>query len=300
LSAKINKKINKKINEKKYCFDLKQFIALAIKEDAPWGDISSQALIPSKAMGEGRIISKGSYIVSGLSIIKAVYLAVDKKIKFKSLFKDGSSVKKGQTIIELKGNLRALLLAERLALNILSHMMGIATSANRLSKLIKGTKAKVLDTRKTTPGLRVLEKMAVKDGGGRNHRFCLSDAVLAKENHIAVAGGVEKTLKKLSKLYQNSKQRPKIELEIRTLEEFKKILASPFKPDIVMLDNMDIKNIKKAVALNKGRVKLEVSGGVNESNISKYAKTGVDFISVGALTHSVSSADLSFLLNEAN
>ncbi len=293
-----------KINKKNYCFDLKQFIDLAIKEDAPWGDITSMALIPKKKLGSGRIISKGNYIVSGMDIIKAIYLSVDKDIKFRKLFKDGESVKKGQTMVELKGELRALLLAERLALNILSHMMGIATSTNKLCKVLKGTGAKVLDTRKTMPGLRVFEKMAVRDGGGTNHRFCLSDAVLAKENHIAIAGGVENALQKLAgaKRTGTLSKGTKIELEIRTLEELKKILSSPFKPDIVMLDNMDIKDIKKAVALNKGlnggRIKLEVSGGVNESNILKYAKAGVDFISVGALTHSVKSADLSFLLNE--
>ena len=265
-------------------------IANAIKEDAPCGDITSKSTVPPKMETEGYVVSRGNYVVSGLDIAKMVYLHIDKKIKFKTLFKDGQIIKKGQRLYSVRGNARSILLAERTALNIVGHMMGIATKTKKFVDLVKGTRIKILDTRKTTPGIRILQRQAVSDGGGVNHRFSLSDAVLVKENHILMCGGIKKVLEKLSNL-----KNTRTEIEVRNINELKEILNSRYRPDVVMLDNMDPAKVKEAVKINKGRVALEVSGGVNEKTIRAYAKTGVDYISLGALTHTVQSADLSFL-----
>ena len=270
--------------------DISSIIANAIREDAPCGDITSVSTVPTKMEAEGFVISRGSYIVSGIDVVKMVYIHIDNKIKFKSSFKNGQGLKKGQILYSVKGNARSILLAERTALNIVGHMMGIATRTRKFVDLVKGTKVKILDTRKTTPGIRLLQRRAVKDGGASNHRFSLSDAVLVKENHVLMCGGIKKVLNNLSHL-----KKIKTEVEVRTLSELKEILSSKFKPDIVMLDNMSLKMVKEAVKINKSTVKIEVSGGVNEKTIRDYAETGIDYISLGTLTHTVQSADLSFL-----
>ncbi len=270
-----------------------KIISLAIKEDCPNGDVTSDNSISSNSISSGKAIAKGDYVVSGIDAAKAVYNYVDKNIKFKALVKDGAIVKKGKPLFTVKGKTRSILLAERTALNLVGHMTGIATKTNNFVKMVKGTKAVILDTRKTLPGLRAIEKLAVTHGGGKNHRFSLSDAVLLKENHVAAAGGIKKALLAFKKY----KGKIKIEIEVRDLSELKEALASKVLPDVVMLDNMSPKETKKAVLLVKRKFKLESSGGITEKNIKEYAKTGVDFISLGAITHSVNTADISFLLN---
>ena len=275
---------------KKLSCDVSNIIANAIREDVPCGDITSEHTVPTKMDAEGYVISRGDYIVSGIDIVKMVYLYIDKGIKFKPFFKNGQVIKKGQKLYFVKGNARSILLAERTALNIVGHMMGIATKTKKFVDLVKGTKIKILDTRKTTPGIRTLQRRAVKDGGASNHRFSLSDAVLVKENHVLMCGGIKRVLNNLSHL-----KNTKTEIEVRSISELNEILKSKFKPNVVMLDNMSPTMVKEAVKINKGRVKLEVSGGVNEKTIQAYAKTGADYISLGALTHTVQNADLSFL-----
>jgi nicotinate-nucleotide pyrophosphorylase (carboxylating) len=285
------------ISNKNQGDDISRIVRTALLEDAPCGDITSNTTVSKDTKAQGHVISRGSYIVSGIDVARQVYLHVDKKIKFTPFFKNGQMVKKGQKLYSVKGNARSILLAERTALNIISHMMGVATRTRKFVELVKGTGAVVLDTRKTVPGIRILQRLAVKDGGGRNHRYSLSDAVLVKENHIMMCGGIKKVLHKLNGLKGLGKI--KTEIEVRDLDELNEILNSKFKPDVVMLDNMTPATVKKAVAMNRnmksGRVKLEVSGGVNEKTIRAYAKTGVDHISLGTLTHNVQSADLSFL-----
>jgi len=271
--------------------DIKRIIITALLEDAPTGDITSSCTVPKEKQAEGYVIARHDYVVSGLGIAKQIYLMVDKKIKFQPFLKDGQKIKKGQKLYSVKGNARAILIAERVALNIISHMMGVATKTNRFVELVKGTHVKILDTRKTIPGIRVLQRIAVKDGGGSNHRASLSDAILVKENHVLMCGGIKKVLQKLEIADDNVKT----EVEVRSLKELKDALSLKFKPDVIMLDNMVPKQVLEAVKINKGRVKLEVSGGVTERTILSYAKTGVDYISLGTLTHSVQNADLSFL-----
>jgi len=272
---------------------LEKIISLAIEEDCPDGDITSENVICSNSISSGKALAKGDYIVSGMCVAGAVYYYVDENIKFKALVKDGTAVKKGTSLFTVKGKTSSLLLAERTVLNLVGHMTGIATKTNKLVKMVKGTRAVILDTRKTLPGLRIIEKLAVTHGGGKNHRFSLSDAVLLKENHVAAAGGIKKALL----AFKKNKGKVKIEIEVRTLSELKEVLNSKVLPDVVMLDNMSPKETRKAVLLAKRKVKLESSGGITEKNVKEYAEAGVDFISLGTITHSVNNADISFLLD---
>jgi nicotinate-nucleotide pyrophosphorylase (carboxylating) len=271
----------------------KQLIELikhAFAEDMPVNDITTDTIIkdPGKKTA-GKAISKGNYIVSGIEIARLAYSVMDESIRFNTVYKDGDPVKKGKVLFDVHGPVSSLLKAERTVLNILSHMMGIASKTDRIVKKTAGTGVTILDTRKTLPGLRYIQKMAVVHGGGKNHRYSLSDAVLIKENHIEAAGSIVSALQAFSGIKKDFK----IEIEVKNLKELKEALSQG--PDIIMLDNMDIKTIKEAVRINNKRAKLEVSGGINEKTVLKYARTGVDFISIGALTHSVEAADISFL-----
>lgn len=270
--------------------DILKIIKAAIKEDAPFGDITSDIILSSKKYAKGYVVARGQYVVSGIDIAKMVYFSVDKTIKFKSSFKNGEIINKGEKLYSVEGKAKAILLAERVTLNIIAHMMGVATRTRRFIDLIQGTRTKILDTRKTLPTLRVLQRRAVRDAGAFNHRFSLSDAILVKENHVFMCGGINKVLDKIKKIKD-----VKTEIEVRSLKELNYILESKYKPDIVMLDNMSPVMVKKAVKMNNGKITLEASGGINENNIRSYAFTGVDFISLGTITHSVQSADLSFL-----
>ena len=271
-------------------------ISQAIKEDAPSGDITSNTVIPETTFASGKAIAKGDYVVSGIDIAREVYKYVDSSVVFNSDVKDGQQIKKGAILFTVKGKARSILLAERTALNIMGHMMGIATKTKHFVDMVKGTRTTILDTRKTTPGIRSIEKLAVTHGGGQNHRFSLSDAVLLKENHIAAAGGIARSLlmfKELKKKDPNLK----IEIEVRDLQELNDALTCEFTPDVVMLDNMLPADTKKAVTLVNNKFKLESSGGITEGTIKDYAATGVDYISLGTITHSVNNADISFLLD---
>lgn len=261
-------------------------IDLAFREDIPKGDITSEGILDKNTVASGCLMSKGDYVVSGISLAEKIYSKVDKNLVFKKIKNDGDLIKAENIIFEISGNVISILKAERVVLNFLGVLFSVATSTRRYVNLIKHTKVKLLDTRKTIPGMRELMKKAVLDGGGCNHRLNLSDSVLIKENHISAAGSILKCVK--------SFKNKKIELEVKNLKELQ--TAIDLKVDIVMLDNFKVSEVIEAVKLNKSRVKLEVSGGINEKNILSYAETGVDFISVGALTHTIHYADISFLL----
>lgn len=263
-------------------------IMLALKEDLAMGDITTDNTIDAEAVSKARLIAKASGVIAGLDVAERVFKLLDSTVVFKKLIADGQSVKKGDIIAEIKGNTRVLLKGERTALNFLQRLSGIATKTSIFCGKLEGTKAKIVDTRKTTPGLRYLEKYAVRAGGGTNHRFCLSDGVLIKDNHIKAAGGIMNAVKKVR---ENIPHTVKIEVETENLEMVQEALDAG--ADIIMLDNMDLDSMKEAVALIAGRALVEASGNVNINTISDVAATGVDIISVGALTHSVEAFDIS-------
>ena len=269
-----------------------KIIKSALKEDIHDGDITTLATISSKKKAVGELLVKDEGIIAGLEIAKAVFKTLDSKIKFDIKIKDGSKVKKGDVVAEVSGKASSLLTAERTALNFLQRMSGIATSANNYLKKIEHTKTKIIDTRKTVPGLRVLDKMAVKIGGSDNHRFGLYDMFLIKDNHIEVAGSITKAVESCIRFNNKHSKKFKIEVETKNLEEVKEALKT--KTDIIMLDNFDLTEIKKAVQIINGKKKIEASGGVNLDTVKQVAETGVDYISVGALTHSVKALDISF------
>lgn len=264
------------------------FIKRAFQEDIGTGDITTNSTVPEGTQISGKFIAKESGIVCGLNVAKAVFEYADKKIELKANFADGDQVKKGDIIAEIKGDAASVLKGERLALNLMQRMSGIATNANEAVKQVEGYKAKIVDTRKTTPGLRVFEKYAVKAGGGYNHRFNLADGVLIKDNHIKAAGGITKAIELAKK---NAPHTLKIEIEVETIEQLHEALRAG--ADIIMLDNMDNAMMAEAVKIVDGRAVLEASGNMGEKNLKDVAATGVDVISIGALTHSVKALDIS-------
>ena len=256
-------------------------------EDIGYQDITTDNLRIEKDI-EAIIVSKENGIAAGIDISLTVFDIIDGGIKIKKLKQDGEFIEKGDVLAVIKGNGKSILKGERVMLNILQRMSGIATNTKKFSDKIKGTRAKILDTRKTTPGFRAFEKYAVRIGGGYNHRFALYDMVLIKDNHISLAGGIKEAVKQIRK---NVSPMVKIEVEVSSLEEFKEALE--LEVDIVMLDNMSVKEVKEAVKLNSGRKHLEVSGNITVNNIREYAETGVDFISSGAVIHSAKWLDIS-------
>ena len=284
----------RKSNYYKY-FDFEtaqKLILLALKEDIGSGDVTSEYLIPEEKKTRGILVLKEKAVIAGLRIFKMVYDKVDPAIKINFKVQDGDFAEKG-IIAEIEGNTRSILKAERLSLNILQRMCGIATYTRELVKKLNNSKIKILDTRKTTPNFRLFEKLAVRIGGGFNHRFGLYDMVLVKDNHIEANGGILNTMKKLKRI--KLKTNLKIELEVKNLNELKEVCNFPVKTvDVVMLDNFKISDITKAVDLINGKFKIEISGGINSKNISKYTDIfGINYISLGALTHSVKSIDIS-------
>lgn len=239
-------------------------------------------------------MAKEEGVLAGIDVVCEVFKMLDPEIKFNKLLNDGDKFKNGMKLLEIYGSLRAILTGERTALNFLTHLSGIATLTSRFVEKVKGTKAKILDTRKTIPGLRELAKYAVKVGGGENHRFGLYDAVLIKDNHIAVAGGIREAVERVRKSYLVSRSPSFIEVEVENLAQLREALSCDV--DRIMLDNMNVEDIKKAVEITNGKVELEVSGGVNLDNVRKIAETGVDYISVGSITHSAKSIDMSLEL----
>ena len=271
--------------------NISSLIAYALKEDVRTGDITTNATISKSKKAAGKFLIKADGIISGLEIAKSVFKTVDPKIKFEIKIKDGSKVKSGDIAAVVTGKAQSLLTAERTALNFLQRMSGIATSANIYSEKINHTKAKVIDTRKTVPGLRALDKLAVKLGGCNNHRVGLYDMFLIKDNHIEVAGSITKAVEACVRYNKKHHKKFKIEVETKNLIEVEEALKT--KADIIMLDNFEVNEMKKAVNLINGKCKVEASGGVNLDTIKSIAETGVNYISVGALTHSVKALDIS-------
>lgn len=263
-------------------------IKTALLEDINYIDVSSDYLLSDSQINTGRFMAKAEGVLCGLEEALRVFALLDEKIVFERFKKDGDFLKPGDIIATVTGPVKSLLKGERTALNIMQHMSGIASATRRCVEIVKGTPAMITDTRKTLPGLRALQKYAVVCGGGRNHRFNLSDAAMLKDNHIDAAGGITPAI---TKLRENLGHMVKIEVETRNLDEVDEALRA--KADVIMLDNMDCPTMKKAVEMNGGRALLEASGGITEENLREVAETGVDIISLGALTHSVTAFDIS-------
>lgn len=280
------------ISQHKKHFNFKTFVQNALKEDVGDGDHSALATIPVNKKGKCHLLVKENGILAGVEAAKEIFKIIDPKFKVITLIKDGTPVKVGDIAFIVEGSSQKLLTAERLVLNVMQRMSGIATKTNYLQSLCKGTKTKVIDTRKTTPGFRFFEKWAVVIGGGSNHRFGLYDMIMLKDNHIDFCGGILEALDATHTYLKKTKKKLPIEVETRTLNDVKLILnKGGFQR--IMLDNYSIADTKKAVALIGNKYEVESSGGITEKTIANYAKCGVDFISVGALTHHVKSLDLS-------
>jgi len=269
-------------------FYVDDIIKKAISEDINYVDVTTDYLIDDNSETSAYFVAKDSGVVCGIEIAMRVFELLDSSVSYEILISDGSAVKKGDIIATMKGSAAALLKGERTALNLLQHLSGIATATNKCVKLCEGTNASVAETRKTLPGLRALQKYAVTVGGGKNHRFNLSDAAMLKDNHIDACGGIENAVKKLR---SKTGHMLKIEVEVRDFKELD--LALKAGADVIMLDNMSCEQMTEAVKIIGGRAKTEASGNITLDNIAEVAKTGVDVISMGALTHSVKAFDIS-------
>jgi len=292
--------------EEKY---LDGLIDVALTEDVGVGDVTTAAVVPKGRKGLAEVIARDGGVIAGLEFTQNLFKKLEKELKIGTELQDGQKIQEGEVVLTIEGELEPILRGERVALNFLGRLSGIATLTSKFVERIKGTKSKILDTRKTTPGMRLLEKYAVTVGGGENHRFGLYDMILIKENHLAASGGIEAALR-AARLYVDEyegqtkgRHSLKIEVEVKNTEELKEALK--FSPDIIMLDNFEVEEIKEGVEIvkrsevEKGEApKLEVSGGVNLKNVREIAETGVDFISVGALTHSPKTLDFSLLIRE--
>lgn len=273
-------------------FNFKQFITDSFIEDVGDGDHTSLSTIPKNHKGKMHLLVKEGGIIAGITAAEKIFKQVDKNFKLKVFIKDGAMVKKGDIAFIIEGDTQKLLTAERLVLNIMQRMSGIATKTNQLQTICKDTKAKVIDTRKTTPGFRFFEKWAVVIGGGANHRFGLHDMILIKDNHIDFAGGIIEAIDAANKYLKKTKKKLAVEVETRNIEDVKKVLKHGGVQRI-MLDNYTPGQTLEALKLINGKFEVESSGGITEKNIAEYAKCGVNFISIGALTHHIKSLDLS-------
>ena len=269
-----------------------EIIMAALAEDIGNGDHSSLACIDPTIQGQMRLLAKADGIIAGIDVAKEVIHCVDPAITMEQFKKDGDEIHKGDVVFILRGSSQKMLTAERTLLNFMQRMSGIATTARRYADMVKGTKTRILDTRKTTPNMRVFEKYAVQLGGCTNHRFGLFDMVMLKDNHIDFAGGIEKAIDTTRKYLKDNNLDLKIEIETRNLEEVKRVIDHG-GVDRIMLDNFTPALVKEAVELIQGRYETEASGNITLDNLREYAEAGVDFISVGALTHHISSLDLS-------
>ena len=270
-----------------------KLIELAFAEDIGDGDHTTLCCIPENAMGKSQLLIKEDGILAGVEVAKKVFAEFDNELQVEVLIADGTPVKVGDIAMVVTGRIRSLLQTERLMLNIMQRMSGIATMTHKYVELLKGTHTRVLDTRKTTPGLRMLEKQAVKIGGGTNHRIGLFDMILLKDNHIDFAGGIENALDRCHKYLKDKALDLNIEIEVRDFNELQQVLDKGGVHRI-MLDNFSVEDTKKAVDMIGGKYETESSGGITFDTIRKYAEQGVDFVSVGALTHSVKGLDMSF------
>jgi nicotinate-nucleotide pyrophosphorylase (carboxylating) len=271
---------------------INNFIVSALNEDVGEGDHSSLAVVPVNLKNQARLLIKDKGIIAGLEIAEKIFHAVDPDLKIYFNYKDGDQVLAGQEAFTVEGKAQSILTSERLVLNCMQRMSGIATYTHHLLQFLKGTKAQLLDTRKTTPNFRLLEKWAVAIGGGTNHRFGLYDLIMLKDNHVDFAGGVGKAISAARGYLERHQKNLKIEIETRNLREVEEVLNTG-GIDIIMLDNMEPAIIREAVAMINGKYITEASGGITENNLREVAECGVDYISVGALTHSVKSLDLS-------
>ena len=273
--------------------DFEQLISLWFAEDIGDGDHTTLSCIPSSAIGKSQLIIKENGVLAGVDIARRIFNAFDPELKMTVFINDGAEVKVGEVAFVVEGKIRSLLQTERLMLNIMQRMSGIATRTREYVTALKGTKTRVLDTRKTTPGLRLLEKEAVKIGGGVNHRIGLYDMILLKDNHVDFAGGIEKAIKRTHEYLKEKNKNLKIEIEVRNFDELSQVLTVG-GVDRIMLDNFTPENTRKAVEIIGGKYETESSGGITFDTLKEYAECGVDYISVGALTHSVKSLDMSF------
>ncbi|MCS6847321.1 MAG: carboxylating nicotinate-nucleotide diphosphorylase [Anaerolineae bacterium] len=280
--------------------EVEAIVRRALEEDIGSGDVTTNCTVPVDLWLTGRFVAKAPGVIAGLEIAALSFWLLDERVKMSRLVEDGATVAPGQTIADVAGPARALLTGERTALNILQRMSGIATATRRFVEAVAGTRARILDTRKTAPGLRALDKLAVRIGGGMNHRIGLFDMVMIKNNHIAACGGsIAEAVQRVRSCAVASSaggKRLKIEVEVRDLRELEEALA--LGVDIIMLDNMAVEDMRRAVDIVNGRVKLEASGNVTLDNVRVIAETGVDYISAGALTHSVKALDISLWLDE--
>ncbi|MBQ3238975.1 MAG: carboxylating nicotinate-nucleotide diphosphorylase [Bacteroidaceae bacterium] len=270
-----------------------QLIALSFAEDIGDGDHTTLSCIPDTAMGKSRLIIKEEGILAGVEMAREIFHRFDPEMKMEVYINDGTHVKPGDIAFVVEGKVQSLLQTERLMLNVMQRMSGIATITGEYVKLLEGTKCRVLDTRKTTPGMRLMEKDAVRIGGGCNHRIGLFDMILLKDNHIDFAGGIPQAVSRAQEYCKAKGKNLKIEVEVRNFDELNQVLALE-GVDRVMLDNFSVENTRKAVEIVGGRLEVESSGGITFDTIRSYAECGVDYVSVGALTHSVKSLDMSF------
>ncbi|MFO7613496.1 MAG: carboxylating nicotinate-nucleotide diphosphorylase [Bacteroidales bacterium] len=269
-----------------------EIIRLALEEDIGPGDHTSLSAIPAHKTGTSQLLVKEEGILAGVGIAEKVFHALDPSLVFDAIIPDGEAVKPGDIAFYVSGGSRSILTGERLALNFMQRMSGIATTTHRLVKLLAGTRARILDTRKTTPLLRELEKMAVRLGGGENHRMGLYDMIMIKDNHVDFAGGIREAIEAVNRYLKIEGLRLKIEIEVRNFEELQDVISIG-KVHRIMLDNFTPENLAKAVHMIDGRFESEASGGITIDNIRQYAETGVDYISVGALTHHIQCLDMS-------
>ena len=273
--------------------DFEQLISLWFAEDIGDGDHTTLSCIPSTAIGKSQLIIKENGVLAGIEVARKVFKAFDPELKMTVFINDGAEVKVGDVAFVVEGKIQSLLQTERLMLNIMQRMSGVATRTREYVKALEGTKTRVLDTRKTTPGLRLLEKEAVKIGGGVNHRIGLYDMILLKDNHVDFAGGIAQAIQRTKAYLKEKGKDLKIEIEVRNFDELAQVMAEG-GVDRIMLDNFTPENTRKAVEIINRKYETESSGGITFSTLKEYAECGVDYISVGALTHSVKSLDMSF------
>lgn len=266
-------------------------IDLALAEDVGTGDVTTLATVPPATISRAYLVAKASGVISGVDVAGDVFRRVDPAIRYEARLADGAAVEPGTIIATIEGPAHGVLIAERTALNLIQHLSGIATLTRRYVEAVAGTKAVIVDTRKTLPGLRALAKAAVRHGGGQNHRFGLSDGVLIKDNHLAAVGGPDRIAKAIQAARRSAPHTLRVEVEVTTLDEVREAVAAG--ADIIMLDNMDIPAMREAVGIVAGRALVEASGGVSLETVRAIAETGVDLISVGRLTHSVTALDIS-------
>lgn len=273
---------------------IEEIIRLALEEDIGSGDHTSLAIVSAEAMGKSKLLIKEAGILAGVEIAKQVYLQLDPSLRFETVLNDEAVVKPGDIAFYISGSSRSILSGERLALNFMQRMSGIATATSQIVKLVSGTGVRILDTRKTTPLLREIEKTAVRMGGGENHRMGLYDMIMIKDNHVDFAGGISKAIDAVEDYLRLKVEglRLKVEIEVRNIDELEEVMDRG-GVDRIMLDNFNVTDLARAVKMIGGRFETEASGGINIHNIREYAETGVDFISVGALTHHIKSLDMS-------